>query len=492
MTDTTALKLENLTAKEKALKIIYAVFRVTALITLMIIFFPPLNPARITTEITKHASLFTTTFSYNTITDTLGRSIKLNYISINTIYILMVSCAIILIGVIAICAGACLSLGNKTAKIKGSWFPIVGSILILAGLCGIYFSYIRVKNGIRPDKVPPNLSYSYYLFIAVAAFNFILSITIRALLRQDKKKQPFKIEQKYTLFLMFLPILILTFVFCYLPLYGWRYAFFDYTVGSDLTWKNFKGFYWFTFLFKNKETFNDLLRVLRNTLIMSGLGILTNWLPIAFAVFLVEIPSVKLKKTIQTLTTLPYFISWVLIYAFALALFSTDGLLNNMLSKITGTTHNTNYLQGDSWIWLKMLLWGTWKGIGWSAIVYIASLSSIDQQMYEAADLDGAKRFQKINYITIPMLMPTYFVLLMLQIAGMLSNGLDQYLVFGNAFNMDKIEVLDLYVYDLGFGKNNNMIPISTLVSMAKSIVSVILLFLANGASKLIRGETIV
>ena len=145
----------------------------------------------------------------------------------------------------------------------------------------------------------------------------------------------------------------------------------------------------------------------------------------------------------------------------------------------------------NSFIWVKMWAWGTWKGIGWSAIIYIAGISGIDQQLYEAAEIDGAGRFQKMWNVTVPGLLPTFFVLLLMGVAAILSNGLDQYLVFCNPNNKAKIQVLDLYVYNLGLGANGS-IPLSTVVGMFKSIVSVALLFAANGASKALRGESII
>ena len=139
---------------------------------------------------------------------------------------------------------------------------------------------------------------------------------------------------------------------------------------------------------------------------------------------------------------------------------------------------------------VKMLLWGIWKGIGWSAIIYIAGISGIDQQLYEAATVDGAGRYQKMWHVTLPGLLPTYSVMLLLSVAGILSNGMDQYLVFSNAYTKGALEVLDLYVYNLGIGSGK--IPVSTVIGMLKTLVSVTLLFFANGISKLVRGETII
>lgn len=204
----------------------------------------------------------------------------------------------------------------------------------------------------------------------------------------------------------------------------------------------------------------------------------------AFAIFLNEIKATKYRRVIQTVTTIPNFISWVLVYSIALAMFSTDGFLNTLIGG------STNYMMSSSNMWLKMLLWGMWKGVGWSAIIYIAGLSGIDQQLYESADIDGAGRFQKMWYISVPGLAPTYFVMLLMSIANILSNGMDQYLVFSNANNAAWLEVLDLYVYNLGIG--NGIIPLSTVISMLKSLISVILLFSANAASKRLRGQSII
>ena len=297
-------------------------------------------------------------------------------------------------------------------------------------------------------------------------------------------------ETKYKLFIMFIPFILLAFVFCYLSLWGWRYAFFDYRAGDTLSKDNFVGFKWFTYLFQNAATRRDIVRVLRNTLAMSGLGLITSWVPLAFAVLLTEITNMKFRRFVQTFTTIPNFISWILVYTIALAIFSTDGFINSFAMSMGWIDSGVNYMMGDNGTWLKMLAWGLWKGTGWSAIIYIAGISGIDKQLYEAATVDGAGRFQRIWNITLPGLMPTYMVMLLMAVAGMLSNGLDQYLVFSNASNSSTMEVLDLYVYNLGIAGGS--IPLSTVIGMTKSIVSVVLLFLANNISKLVRGESIV
>jgi ABC-type polysaccharide transport system permease subunit len=144
-------------------------------------------------------------------------------------------------------------------------------------------------------------------------------------------------------------------------------------------------------------------------------------------------------------------------------------------------------------MWLKMTAWSIWKGLGWGAIIYLAAIAGIDQELYEAATIDGAGRWGQIIHITVPSLLPTYFVLLILSVANLINNGMDQYFVFQNSFNIDTIEVLDLYVYNIGLGKGSTVgIPFATVISMLKSLISVTLLFSVNGLSKLLRKESIV
>jgi putative aldouronate transport system permease protein len=437
--------------------------------------------------------LFTTGISYDDLTKRFLRGFDNGWLNEGTIILLMISSIIIIIGVALAGAGGCMSLGNTRMKKFGFWFPIAGSLTMFLGLGGILLSYNMLLKSRRIDFVEPLFPKNNYIYFAsLAALILIFSVVIKALLSKKESEDRMKIQEKYSLFLYFLPIIFFTFVFSYLPLWGWRYSFYYYRPGEDLT--EFVGFNWFKFFVQNSAYQKELLLVLRNTLIMSGLGIATSWLPILFAIFLNEIKQVRFKKVVQTFTTIPNFISWILVYAVAFAMFNKDGFINELI-RIFGGHSDTNYLMSSKGTWLKMLLWGIWKGIGWSAIIYIAGISSIDQQLYESAMIDGAGRFQRMWYITVPGLLPTYSVLLLLSIAGILSNGMEQYLVFSNALNQDKIQVLDLYVYNLVFGRDAGYgnIPISTVVSMSKSIISVILLFSVNSLSKVFRdGESII
>lgn len=470
-------------------EILYGALRICSLCVCLFMFFPGFNPGRISNLINKNISLLTTGISFSDLTTKFTAMLKQGAVDKSTFVLLSAASGVLIAGVILCGIGGCMSLGNNRMKSRGMWFPVAGSLIMSAGLVGIYMSFMQLsasKGAKRAQLVFPS---GFYLYALLVILILAVSLAILVFKRPVATEEKMQIPEKYSLFLMLLPIILLTFVFLYLPLWGWRYSFFDYTAGGTLSAENFVGFKWFTILFQNAATVNDILRVLRNTLLMSGLGILTSWVPMVFAIFLNEIRSNRFKRLVQTLTTIPNFISWVLVYAIALAIFGTEGFFNSFLS-LFSINSQTNWLMNTDHIWLKMLLWGMWKGLGWSAIVYIAAIAGIDPQLYEAAKIDGAGRFERMWYITVPCLLSTYLVLLLLTIAGALSNGLDQYLMFQNAANKPTIEVLDLFVFNIGI--DGGRIPLSTVIGMSKSLISIALLFFANKVSKAIRGEGII
>ncbi|GHU69760.1 sugar ABC transporter permease [Spirochaetia bacterium] len=290
-------------------------------------------------------------------------------------------------------------------------------------------------------------------------------------------------------FLYLLPFILLVAVFSYYPLYGWVYAFFDYRPPLPLTFDSFVGLKWFKSLVENRVKITQILNVLRNTFAMSGLTLITSWLPMIFAVFLNEIKFMPFRRIVQTVTTLPNFISWVLVYAIAYCLMNSNGMFNSFLLSAGFIDSPILFLRSSEHVWFTQWLWLTWKNLGWVAIMYIAAIAGIDPEMYEAAKVDGASRMQAIIHITIPSLLPTYFVLVMLNISNFLSNGMEQYYVFQNAFNKEYIQVLDLYVFNLAM--SSGAYSVSTALSMLKSLISVVLLIGANTLSKVVRGESI-
>ncbi len=478
------------TVKGLASDKLYYFIRAAVLLSVIFLFVPALNPSRICGLINKNLSLFTSGVAYSTLTADFGRAFRKGWVERSSIQMLYVSSLAVCLGIAANAASGCMSLGNIKFKKLGNLISLIGSIVELAGMVGIFMAYNQVAVTSKPKRVEPMFPGSFWFVTVVFVLIFLASLIQIIMMSKQKAEEKFEMETKFRLFLMFLPFISLVAVFSYLPLWGWRYAFFDYKVGDTLSMDKFVGFKWFTELVKNPATVRDIINVLKNTLGMSFIGLATSWLPMAFAIFLCEMKNIKFRRFVQTFTTVPNFISWVLVYAIAFCIFSTDGFLSSLLVNLGIWQEGQNLLMNGSHTWLKMWLWGTWKGVGWSAIIYISAISGIDQQLYEAATVDGAGRFQKMWNITVPSLLPTFFVLFLMSVANILSNGMDQYLVFKNATNTTSIMVLDLYVYELGIGKGS--IPLTTVVSMLKSVVSVLLLFGANRVSKTLRGESII
>ncbi len=302
-----------------------------------------------------------------------------------------------------------------------------------------------------------------------------------------------ELPKKYRLFLMMLPFLLAVFLFSYLPLYGWSYAFYNYKFGLPMNEQEFVGLKWFTEMVTNVGHRENIVRVLKNTFGMSGMNLLTSWMPMIFAVFLNEITRTRFKKFVQIFTTLPNFISWALVFSFAMCMFSMEtGIYTKFMMSVGAINEPVAWLNSSDHIWLKMWGWSTWKGLGWGAIMYLAAIAGIDQELYEAAKVDGAGRWMQMRYITLPGLLPTFFVLLMLSISNILNNGMEQYLVFQNPMNKNTIEVLDLYVYNITIAsKGTTLYSFATAIGILKTLVSVTLLFTANFASKKLRGESI-
>ena len=466
-------------------------FRLSLIAAFIAAFVPDLNPARFEASISRNASLFTSAIAYETITPNYIKRALLNgWIEQTPLTLTYIGTAMCMLAIAAMVAAFCMSLGNTMLRRRSFMFTVGAALLGLLGTAFLFLAQNMFANSPNIDRLQTLFPIGIWAFGGIFAILLIYAAILWFTLPQPtpEEKDQLSIAPKYSLFLMILPFLVLVALFAYLPLYSWRYAFYHYESGFELTADRFVGLFWFRELFGRFRS--DIMRVMSNTFALSGIGIATSWLPIVFAIFLSELKFNPFKRTVQTLTTIPNYISWVLVYSIAFAVFSTEGFFNWMLTSLGLQEQGKNFLMDGGNMWVKMWAWGTWKGLGWGAIIYIAGISAIDPQLYEAAMVDGAGRFKRMWHITVPGLMPTYFVLLLLSIANLLSNGLDQYLVFQNAATKRSIEVLDLYVYNLGFDGSNT--SLATLVGMLKSIISVTLLFAANKTSKWLRGESIV
>lgn len=301
-----------------------------------------------------------------------------------------------------------------------------------------------------------------------------------------KKRARLLRKDGITLLLLALPFVLFTFAFSYVPLFGWIYAFFDYKPGIPLSHSTFLGL----------ENFRSMLTdprmgpVLVNTLALSLLSIATAPIPMLLAILISEVRSGWFKRLVQTVSTLPHYISWIIVFSLAFSMFSTEGAVNSIMTKTGIGSPPVDVLGNYERVWTVQTMLLLWKGVGWSAIIYLAAIVGIDSEQYDAAKVDGAGRFRSIWHITLPSIMPTFIVLLLLSVSNLLSAGFEQYLIFSNVMIADRIEVLDLYVYRLGLVTGDY--SYSTAVGIFKTAISVILLFTVNFLSKKFRGQGIV
>ena len=310
------------------------------------------------------------------------------------------------------------------------------------------------------------------------------NMMIRSDLREARKKKLDKERLKLTL--MALPFVILILVLAYAPLAGWALAFTNYKPGMSLDRLKYVGLKYFELIGYYSD---EVLNSLGATLFFSFERLLTKIIPLFFAICLSEIRSSKGRRVIQTAVTFPNFVSWVIVLAVANSLLSSNGLINTIGMKMGWVDIPKNLLGEQKFPRLFICLLSKWKTMGWDSIVYVAAISSIDTQLYEAARIDGAGRFQCAMHVTFPGLMPTFIVLLLLEVGSIGSCGFDQYYLFSNPYNSEKLNVIDLFTYEKGIGTQDY--SFATAVSMIKSLVSITLMYSVNMFAKKIRGEAI-
>ena len=261
---------------------------------------------------------------------------------------------------------------------------------------------------------------------------------------------------------------------------------FDYIPGVPLVDCDFMGLEYFKMIFTDANVW----RTLKNTVIFAVISICLTPLPMIFAILLNEVKNGPVRKFVQTFTTLPNFISWVIIFSLAFALFSTDGLLTTLMVKVGIMDEPVSLLSSkDSVYWFQTFL-AQWKVLGWNSIIYLAAIAGIDQEQYEAAKVDGAGHFRCALHVTLPSMMETYVVLFILNIGNFLNTGYEQYMLFKNAVTAPNIEVLDLYVYRIGL--ENMDYSYGVAISIVKSVVSIALVVIANLVAKKVRGNTVI
>ncbi|AZK45307.1 ABC transporter permease [Paenibacillus lentus] len=305
-----------------------------------------------------------------------------------------------------------------------------------------------------------------------------------------REKRSSRNRDQLSLQSMIIPGILFILIFTFIPLYGVIIAFKDYNIVTGIQgifsseWVGLANF---------KEFISDInfWNMLRNTLGINLLGLcITFPVTILFALFLNELTFPRFKKLTQTITYLPHFISWSIFGGLIINILSpSNGVLNYLLVNFGILSEPIHFLAEKDYFWMLAVLTNLVKELGWGAILYLAAIASIDQEMYEAAYMDGASRFRRIWHITLPAITGTIVILLVFSISNILNSGFDQFFVLQNPLNIDASEVIDTYVYKVGLREFR--MEYATAVGLMKTVIALFLLYLANFIAKKITGKGI-
>lgn len=306
---------------------------------------------------------------------------------------------------------------------------------------------------------------------------------------EKKKRKPITSSQWQVLSLALLGVVFLA-VFAYVPMFGVALAFKSddgtLNVVEQLLYSDWVGLENFKVFLTDK----DFFVVFWNTLGLNFLQLIFNFpAPIIFALMLNEILHKKFKKMVQVITYFPYFISWVVFGGIILSLLDTNsGIVNTLFKELNLVKESINFGRAE-YFWGTIIITSIIKGVGWGSIIYMAAITGIDACLYEAAEIDGAGRWGKMWYVTLPCIKGTVTLFLVLSISGILNNGFDHIWTFQNQINLSKSEVIDTFVFK--YGISDHRYPYATAVGLFKSVISLVLLLGANKVSKMLTGEGI-
>lgn len=295
----------------------------------------------------------------------------------------------------------------------------------------------------------------------------------------NKKKRLFFRSDQFQLQSLIWPGLILCLVFSYIPMYGIIIAFKDYNMFTTIPGAPWVGLKYF------KEFLSDpaLGDVIRNTLVLNGLALLFSFpAPILLALFLNEIKNIHYKKLVQTISYLPHFLSWVIFGGIVIEMLMPAGVVSTVLTQLGMIPEPVNFMAKGNYFYAIYTIISIIKSVGFGSILYVAAIAGIDQELYEAAVVDGCGRFQKMWYITLPCISGTIVIMLIFQISSILNTGYEQIILLQNPLNLAFSETIDTYVYKVGITQSRY--SYAAAVGLLKSVLSVLLMLTANQTSK--------
>ncbi len=288
-----------------------------------------------------------------------------------------------------------------------------------------------------------------------------------------------RLYKQRTLVLMSLPFLIYVLIFNYVPLVGWVMAFQKFKPGRSFFDQEWAGLFQFKLLFQD-ETF---LNVIRNTLAMSLINLFLGFVTaIGLAILLNEVKQMFSKKVVQTISYMPHFLSWIIVTGIVMDVLSPEtGIINQVLMGLNIIDNPINFFSKVHYFWGIVGLSNVWKETGWNSIIYLAAITAISPDLYEAASIDGANRFQKIMNIVLPGIKPTIFILLIMNIGNILNAGFEVQYLLGNGMIQKVSQTIDIYVLKYGISMNN--FSLATAAGIFKSVISILLIVIANKAA---------
>ena len=292
-------------------------------------------------------------------------------------------------------------------------------------------------------------------------------------------------RQKFLLIASFIMV-VYGIIFCYWPLTGWLMAFQNYKPKKGLLHSKWVGLDKFKFLFDDKS----FIEVIRNTFCMGVINLVTTTImAVLFAILLNEIRKNWIKKPIQTISYLPHFLSWIIVTGILHDALSSAGIVNELLQKWGWTSQTINFFAEPKYFWWIVAFANCWKETGWNAIIYLSAITAIDPNLYEAASIDGADRLQKIKYITLPSIRPTFIILLIMNIGNVLNAGFEVQYLLGNGLVQSVSRTIDIYVLKWGISQND--FSLGTAAGIFKSVVSILLIVIANKVAKKVGDQAI-
>lgn len=284
----------------------------------------------------------------------------------------------------------------------------------------------------------------------------------------------------WQLWVMLLPAAVYILIFCYGPMYGLQLAFRDYDFSKGLTGGNWAGMKYFMQYFESPMFWPTI----RNTFIIAFFSLICGFpVPIILAIAINSIKSAAWKRSVQTVVYLPYFISTVVLVAMLQILLSpTTGLLSNGLKALGIVAEKANLLGDPSAFVPVYVISGIWQSAGWNSIIFIAALAAVDGQLYDAAKVDGANRWQQVWHVELPAILPTIVILLIMNMGGILSVGFEKTFLMQNPTNKGISEVISTYVYNVGL--KSSQFSFGSAVGLFNTAVNFVFLMIANQISK--------